>query len=289
MKISTFALSLLVIGLVACQTTPTRVKENLTMGPNDDASMTITKNTVVLDVRSMFDYVSSHLPMAYPVRWQDFSFNQENRIGSLKDDLTSVARYFARLGVSEQSHVVVVGNGHGGDGAEGRLAWMLQYLGVSHVSFVTENSIQMKRIAGEPGPTRNVAPWVPTLRRDLIATKEEITQVIAKKEEAVIIDVRTAQEYLSQTPNFRPPDIGAINIDWREFIDEKGKPQVSIVSKLGSVEITRDKKIIVISRRGVRSGLVTQVLRRLGFSRTANFAGGYLELLPATSQSKKKR
>ncbi|MGE3975343.1 MAG: sulfurtransferase [Bdellovibrionales bacterium] len=270
---------------VSCQTQPTKVQENLTMGPNVDPSSTITEDTIILDTRSLFNYTSSHLPKAYPIRWQDFSFNQKMQVGLLKKDLESIARYFALLGIAPDSHVVVVGEGLTGDGSEGRIAWMLQYLGVSNVNFATEHSVTLKRKSGPPDSKTNVPFWKPAVQSDLIATRDEIISAIGKKEKAVILDVRSRGEYLGHVPGLRVPDIGAINIDWREFIDESGKPRSILLAQLEPVGVTRDKRVIVVSAKGVRSALVTHVLRRLGYSHAANFAGGHTELL----STKKKR
>jgi thiosulfate/3-mercaptopyruvate sulfurtransferase len=98
----------------------------------------------------------------------------------------------------------------------------------------------------------------------------------------VVIDVRTEKEYLGKHKGYyskKAPDISAINIPWQQFIDSHGLPNEAIKEQLRAVGITENRLIVVIDEMGVRSALVTMALRKLGFDKATNFAGGYMYLL----------
>lgn len=280
--------------LVACQTSPTKIKENLTMGPNPDYARVITDQSIVLDARPLFAFTSSHLPNAQPVRW-DF-FGQKNNPGLLRVESANLARELARLGVAPDKHIVVVGFGKGGMGEEGRVAWMLSYLGVRNVIFARESFFQLRRQSGPVTPRANAEIWSPQISQSLLVDKKELEQAITSNNSNYrVIDVRNVDEYLGKHPESpRHPDIGAVNVPWTEFIDENGLPNKSIASQLSSIGVTRDKRVVLISEEGVRSALATQVLSELGYKNAGNFAGGFQELfaeakIPAKKNKGKKK
>lgn len=272
------ALAFFVLLLSGCQISPTKTTENLTVGPNPDSSRIITEKTVILDTRPLFAYSSGHLPIAQPIRW-DFYGHPQNP-GLLRGDLHGIARELSRVGVAPDRHVLVVGLGKGGLGEEGRVAWMLSYLGVKNVAFAREGFFAMKRVTGKAASAVNAPVWLPTLNEKLIVTKAELTQAMKTANGNYrLIDVRPIDEYLGRNPDVpKQPDIGAVNIPWSEFIDENGFPRKKIASQLAAIGITAEKRVIVISEEGVRSGLVTHVLTELGYENAGNFAGGYREL-----------
>ena len=73
--------------------------------------------------------------------------------------------------------------------------------------------------------------------------------------------------------------MGAINIPWIQFFDSKMQVRPEMKERLQQVGITSDKKIYVIDDQGVRSAAVVLALRELGYARSANFAGGYMQLM----------
>jgi 3-mercaptopyruvate sulfurtransferase SseA len=275
-----FVFLLAALALSSCQLTPTKVKEHLTVGPNPDRARVITDKTIILDVRPLFAFTAGHIPNAQNVRW-DF-YGQKNNPGKLRNDLSSITRELARLGVAPEKHVVVVGLGQGGNGEEGRVAWMLTYLGVNNTSFARESFFTLKRKVGDATPNENVAAWEPQPDPTFIVDKKELSTAMKNPANYSIIDVRNVDEYLGKHPESPVrPDIGALNVPWTEFIDGNGLPNKSIARKLTSIGITPTKRVVLISDEGVRSALATQVLRELGYNKAGNFAGGFQELFPS--------
>ncbi|MGB0306012.1 MAG: rhodanese-like domain-containing protein [Flavobacteriaceae bacterium] len=92
-------------------------------------------------------------------------------------------------------------------------------------------------------------------------SQNEWAQAIAEQPEAVVLDVRTEEEFESgYIPN-------AKNIDLRMgsgFIDE-----------INSLD--KSKSYYVYCRSGARSAQAVQLMRDLGFNKTYNLLGGILE------------
>jgi thiosulfate/3-mercaptopyruvate sulfurtransferase len=267
--------------LAACQTKPTKVHETTTNVPVfKDTEVTITDQTVILDARPFFQYSNGHLPQAYPVKWDDFSQPGATIKGPLDPDSLGMARRLARLGITPDSEVVVVGNGKQGQGEEGRVAWTLAYLGIRKVQFVKESEIKSKRIAGQPGAIKNAPMWKPKLESALHVSPKQLLEAVKQitkpgAEAVLILDVRPPAEYLRATPSV---DLGSINMDWKEFVDERGRPRRAKLKDLTGIGWSADRRIIVVSDNGVHSGLVTMSLRQMGYTNVGNFAAGLQSL-----------
>ena len=89
----------------------------------------------ILDARAAGDYRRGHVPGAVRIDWKDFR-DGWGRTGKLPPDLNGLARRLADLGVDDDCPVVVYGNARKGWGEEGRIVWMLAYLGHRQVSLL---------------------------------------------------------------------------------------------------------------------------------------------------------
>lgn len=273
--------------LVACQQMPTQVYQSQPITSKEtDGRIAITEQTVVVDARPAFEYSISHLNGSLHLRPEDFTQKESPYLGLLDADHFSLTRRLARYGISPETPVVVVGRGLEGQGEEGRMAWTLKYLGVRDVQFADVKYFSLPLSTAEAPPRENTTIWKPQINEALQASRTEVSQLIktprAKFESTVLIDVRTSEEYLGKAKSKlkkTPPDIGAINIPWTEFLTPLGLPNKAVQVRLESIGITADRKLILISNQGVRSAAATMALQALGYGKAANFSGGYLELL----------
>ena len=312
-KISVIVLSLVLsFFFVACSQKPTKIYEvnertaktgksgvsrAVVLRPGLDQPIVISDKTIVLDARSAFAFSMAHIRRSSNLKWEEFSQKKVPYLGLLDGDLFFHTRRLARLGIKPDSDVLIVGEGAAGKGEEGRLAWTLYYLGVKNVRYA---SIEMFRHGWTNMKTekksRNVKSWKPRLQKSVLIDRDELEKKIQvkrlpyfksrgsgkvsnghmsiSKDGPVLIDVREESEYASQRQGLM-----AMNVPWKEFLDEKGRPQVSISERLRSVGVGKEREIILISNRGVRSAAVTMILLDLGFVNASNYAGGYLEYL----------
>lgn len=284
----------------ACATAPTKVKETVERkrdeaGAAQAAPIKITPQTVIVDARSAFEYSTAHVPDSVNLEWRSFT-NPERR-GELHGDHFALARRLSWMGIGPQTHVVVVGNGLSGNGEEGRVAWMLAYLGVSNVQFAQLDSLKFRltNIVEDNRP-KSVPMWKPQVVESLAASREEVIFVVNNK--AVhqpasfkmgsppvlyrFVDVRSEDDYLGREgfgARQPVPNMDAINIPWREFFHPSMRVKSEMATKLKEVGILPQHRVIVLSEDGVSSAAVTMALRALGFKNSANYAGGLADLL----------
>lgn len=272
--------------LAGCQSKPTKIYDSVEARVRDGEKASVTAQHVIVDARPSFEFSVSNVPGSVNLRWDEFTQPQEPFRGLFEADLFFHTRKLARFGIGPDTPVIVVGRGPQGGGEEGRVAWTLKFLGVKNVSFMHIDSFDRGQLAASVEPRKPAPIWKPQPDETLIIAKPEflkkVTTPRADLNSPVIMDVRSTAEYLGKVPGpFRQaaPDIGATNIPWTEFITSQGLSRLEIKAQLESTGIHAGREIYVISNRGVESAAVTMVLRQLGYSKAANFAGGYAELI----------
>ncbi len=299
-QIAFFVFAVAVLGFMsACQTKPTQIFQSVEPKLKDPKApiklSELSKDTVVIDARPAFDFAISHINGSVNVRWDEFTQQEEAFRGLFEEDLYFHARRLARLGIGLETPVIVVGRGPQGAGEEGRVAWTLMYLGLKNVRFMHIDSLDRPNTREEAPPHEAHAIWKPELVESLIVERSEVLKksMSAQLSEpgVVLIDVRPSSEYLGKVSSvlgLAPPDVGAINIPWTEFITAKGTANFDLKDRLAQVGVTTDKQVYVLSNRGVESATATLVLRDLGYVKASNYAGGYSDLMAEPKRLKEK-
>jgi thiosulfate/3-mercaptopyruvate sulfurtransferase len=281
------------VSLFGCASPETRVSETTQWGRHraleifSGIPLPAANDIVVLDARTAFDFAAYRVPGSVNIDWREFAQTRDAvREGYLRTDVENMQRRLARLGIGPETSVVVVGYGINGLGEEGRLAWTLYYLGVDKVRFAKIDVFKGSFIRNEPPARANVPPWTRVPRESVIASQEDVRKVLGQRRRpgeplsAIILDVRSQQEYFRKSNGgYTYPDIGALHVDWREFLNSRGEPQSDIVDKLEAIGVSRKTRVFVISNHGVRSAAVTMALLSLGFEDARNFVGGWNEIV----------
>ncbi|WP_374033327.1 sulfurtransferase [Bdellovibrio bacteriovorus] len=275
-----FVLIAALVVLSACQVKPTKVTvQEPVMGENVTAEQLIKGQTVILDARPAFEFNLAHVPGSINVRWEDFSQQNPKSRGLLQNDLFAIARRLALVGVDPSTPVVVLGKGAQGAGEEGRVAWTLKVLGVKNVYTLVHTSYREMNANPnrEAPPVQNKPYWKPEVAENLDTSFKVFKADVAQNEKPVIVlDVRSGQEFalrnLSTEKSVKAP---VVNLEWREFFDDKGLPSKKIERVLYEKNISKDSRILVVSNHGVRSGAVVYALNYLGYKKATNFSGGY--------------
>lgn len=301
------SISALVFGLVlsSCQTKPTRTADNterkVDFSKLAGKPIEITATTVIVDARPAFDYSTAHIPKSVPLAWSDFTEAEPAQKGILQADIYAIARRLARSGISPDSHVVVVGRGMGGSGEEGRVAWMLAYLGVTNVQFAAIDSLKPRFVnTVETASPAAVPIWKPVPQRSLNASRQELLLAINERaatkpviysegqpaRRLKIIDVRSEKAYLGKEglgAVRHIPNMDALNVPWTQFFTSSLRPNVEIGAKIKAIGITPADRILVVDEAGVSSAAVVMALRAMGFDNAANVSGGLTDLMSATN------
>ncbi|MDX9732375.1 MAG: rhodanese-like domain-containing protein [Bdellovibrionales bacterium] len=148
------AIGLLLVA-VGCQTKPTVVRETAERGFGGEKALlgpiTLDEAVVVVDTRPKFDFSMARIPRSVSINWADYSEAEPNKRGWPQRDIFAAARRLARLGIAPDSKVVIFGQGLEGQGEEGKVAWLLAYLGVENVRFARFGSVRT-RITTEAMP-----------------------------------------------------------------------------------------------------------------------------------------
>ncbi len=264
--------------------------------PGPMKSIPLDQASVILDVRSAFDYSLAHIPNSINLQWDEFSEQSTAYKGKLQSDLFSISTRLARIGVDLDSKVLVVGTGIKGGGEEGRIAWMLAYLGVKQVSFIDISSLKARMINTTQEQNKSTPIWKPKTLDSILCSTKEFLFAVNKQglTNAIsylglsprlykIIDVRSEPEYLGRgtidEDVIATPDVGAINIEWKQFFSKQGLPRNNIKKQLLDIGVKPEHRILVIDSKGVRSAAATMALLNLGFMNAANCASGWREVI----------
>ena len=241
---------------------------------------------ILLDARSTMSYLFSHIPGAANVNWKDFS-DPASPVKSLLDsDLGRLEKKIGDLGVSQVRRVVVYADPFESWGDDGRIYWMLCYLGHPAVQILDGGWFKWKREGRgiERGPGKSTpVEFNARVNPALLMTKDELKQRInPKSSEMVIIDARTREEYLGLKSSGLPREghiSGAVNIPWNSFYNDDGtvKSAEEIQKTVGQSGVTADQEVVTYCTGGVRSAWLYFVLKLAGFHKARNYAGSWME------------
>ncbi len=251
--------------------------------------------TVVLDARRRGAYRKGHIPGAQNVQWTRYRAGWL-RSGRLRDDLESLARDLGQLGVGDDRRVLVCGSARDGWGEEGRIAWMVRYLGHPAVA-ILDGGCKAWREAGRPF-TRTATPpragtFTPRLNEDLRAFTPDVIAALADAN-VQLLDVRSPEEYAGATPYYssRGGHIPtAVNLPFLRLLDVRGRIRKAheLTAMLRALGLFSDQRFIVYCTGGVRSAFAAEMLRELGIS-AANYDASYWawsadDSLPVTTRN----
>lgn len=294
-----FAILILAL-FTACAPKPTKIKtESPILSRQEMQKKKLSDATVILDVRAPFEFNLSHIAGAINVAWEDFSRRPPDVRGLIERDLHSITRRLALIGIDKATPVLVVGNGKLGKGEEGRVAWTLESLGIENVQLALSGAY--RELKGENPQKQNKIFWDTVLNPDLMVTWAELKSKIEgttyvntkarrkslesiplplKNHDFVILDVRSKEEFSIDNLSQRTPrQFKLQNLDWREFFTDEMDPNPAMVKTLHELGVSQMTDVYLISNHGVRSGAVAWALRKLGYTKAQNFAGGYEQVV----------
>lgn len=232
------------------------------------------EGAVVLDTRGRLAFAVGHAPGAVRVDWRDFS--DPDQLGRLDPDVDRLRQRIEALGVDGDRPIVVMGDWHRGWGEEGRIFWMLDSLGHPHVRIVEGGhrawvgaGLEVTRSSTAPQPgSFEFSP-----RIDALASLEDLDH-----SDVTLLDVRERSEYDGATPYgaSRGGHVpGAQHLDWRSVFDGDGR--LLPVADLERLLPGPDQRVVAYCTGGVRSGFLYAVMRSLGRTNVANYAGSWWE------------
>lgn len=247
---------------------------------------------IILDVRNGKDsyqnYLNQHLKNARFVDLEkDLAETNENAALGGRHPLPNIQKFaetVSRLGISEDSHVIIYDDKNGANAAA-RAWWMLRSFGLKNVQ-VLDGGIQnaekegLEFSAGEESFQKS----------ELIKTKnwllsqstlEDVENELLNNS-ATVIDVRDSYRYKGES---EPIDLvaghipGAINIPFSENLEENGnflKPEI-LKEKYQKLLKNKPEKLIIHCGSGVTACHTILALAYAGFEIPNLYAGSWSE------------
>ncbi|MGE4130356.1 MAG: rhodanese-like domain-containing protein [Bdellovibrionales bacterium] len=269
---------------LGCQSKPTRVGESQSREfaliiDKVDKPLKLSDHSVILDARSSFDYGLNRVTGSQHLTWE--SLAESSQTGELMRDRRRLAQRLALFGLKPDRPIIVLGNGPRGGGEEGRLAWTLVYFGFRDVQ-ISSVELFRKNMTQLPSPApENVEPTDLEGNFGLVVDKKEFQRWAENPKDRAesrvwILDVRSEGEYFNKTKGApKVVDIGALNVEWKQFFTDMGRPNVKIREILAALGVQPKDRIIVVSNKGIRSSAAAYALLAIGFHRVENFLAGY--------------
>lgn len=250
------------------------------------------ENLIILDVRtgknSYQNYLNQHLKNAKFVDLdKDLAETNENAAFGGRHPLLNIQKFaetVSRLGISEDSHVVIYDDKNGANAAA-RTWWMLRSFGLKNVQ-VLDGGIQAAQKEGLAFSSE-----VEAFEKSEIITKEQWVLPVSSLEDvekeltnesATVIDVRDAYRYKGES---EPIDLvaghipGAINIPFSENLDENGnflKPEI-LKEKYQKLLKNKPGKLIIHCGSGVTACHTILALAYAGFEIPNLYVGSWSE------------
>jgi thiosulfate/3-mercaptopyruvate sulfurtransferase len=242
---------------------------------------------VVIDVRGRAAYeFGGHIPGAVHATWHEFSDPNAVAKGLLDPDLTRLEQKIQALGINQDSDVVIYSNPFDNWGDEGRMFWMLEYLGACNlrildggwVKWVAEKRRYEHGVVRPPPGNFKVAPSM-----ELIVLKDELKKLVRRPHpETMLADARSLEEYVGKEIAGIPRAghiPSAVNVPWNAFLnsDATVKDLDVLRTTLEEKGLHEGREIICYCTGGVRSGWLYFVLKLAGYPKARNYPGSWWE------------
>lgn len=236
---------------------------------------------VIHAMRDSMDYGAGHIPGARPLQYDSIRV-ERNGIGTELPPVERLQRTFERLGISDDSHVVIYSGGTNMAPVASRVFLSLDYIGHPNVSILSGG---LRKWRSENRPVSLEEPTVASGRlhpkpRDVTVSADFIQSRMGGNGFA-FIDTRTTAEYLGTSQNPRLPSeghiAGARQLEWQQlfrdtvsatFLDE---PEIR---RLFAERIAVGDTVVTYCLVGYRASMTYFAARMLGLP-TFIYDGSY--------------
>ncbi len=242
---------------------------------------------VILDVRGRSAYeFGGHIPGAVHSTWHEYSDPNAIPKGLLNPDLAQIERQLRALGISNDSEVIIYSNPFDNWGDEGRMFWMLEYLGHQNLKVLDGGWVKWtaeKRpfSHGFERPKPGTFTAAPVKR--VLMTKDELKLIVRQPHpQTVVLDARSLEEYLGKEISGipRPGHIpSAILVPWNTFLnkDASVKDLGVIRESLEDKGVQPSQEVVCYCTGGVRSAWLYFILKLAGYPTVKNYPGSWWE------------
>ena len=245
-------------------TPPPRAAASLVVSPEWLAAHQGDPDLVILEVGEGAEYKNGHVPGARPVNVMAF-----HNHGTGMPPAADLVRAVERLGISNQSRIVLYGDIHGAS-----IFWvMLEYLGMGDRTFQLDGGKFGWLAAGQKltaeAPTYLAGHFVPNLRPDIIVDAAWI-EAHLKDPTLALVDARSPAEFAgtSHMSGEKPGHIpGASNLDWEATLDRERRllPIDDLRALFARAGYAPGDQLVIYCTVGMRASHLYFVARSLGY------------------------
>lgn len=236
------------------------------------------KSIVVIDANTAENYAKSHVMGAVNVPHKELY--KDGEIEGLIKSTDDLAAYFGKKGVSNTSKIIIYDDGS--NKYSSRVYWVLKYLGAEDVRLLHKD-MDVWKVARVP-ITRNAtkaktATFSPKVNNSIMAVAADVKGCSGS---CVVVDSRAANEFdgTSEKPVSVGHIKGAINVDYKTFVDDKGAflPADQLKAAAEKNGLTSDKSIILYCVTSVRAAVTyVALVEILGYTNVKVYDGAYNE------------
>ncbi|MGA6826655.1 sulfurtransferase [Nitrospira sp. NS4] len=242
---------------------------------------------VILDVRGRSAYeFGGHIPGAVHSTWHEYSDPNAIPKGLLNPDVAQIEQRLRALGISNDSEVIIYSNPFDNWGDEGRMFWMLEYLGHQNLKVLDGGWVKWtaeKRpfSHGLEKPKPGTFTAAPVKR--VMMTKDELKLIVRQPHpQTAVLDARSLEEYLGKEISGipRPGHIpSAILVPWNTFLNKDAtvKDLAVIRESLEDKGVQPSQEVVCYCTGGVRSAWLYFILKLAGYETIRNYPGSWWE------------
>ncbi|OGU17497.1 MAG: hypothetical protein A2076_00610 [Geobacteraceae bacterium GWC2_53_11] len=251
--------------------------------------------TVIIDARSAAAYNAGHIPGAINCIWQTFATVATGAPGDANWGVlktpAEIGTALGNLGITASSEVIVYADAPSGWGEDGRIVWMLRMAGVTN-SKMLNGGRQGWTAAGyalttdaSPAPVTATFPLA-SLDTSYVADLSWI-RANMNSSSVKIVDARAPEEYAGaikygEKRGGHIPGAVSLPFNLSLYTNDTANPgiiksQEEIEALMTAAGIAKTDTIICYCTKGIRSGLMTMVLRMAGYSKAVNYDASFYE------------
>lgn len=243
------------------------------------------EDLVLIDVRGRAAY-SSHLPGAVHSTWHEYSDPDAVAKGVLDPNVERIERRLRALGIKPSSDIVIYSNPFDNWGDEGRMYWMLKYLGHPSVRILDGGWVKWvreQRPFQHEATTPKPGDFSATVNPELIVFKDTLKKMVKTAHpDTILLDARSVEEYAGKEIDGLPRSghiPSAMNLPWNRFLnpDATVKPVPEIQKIFEDHGLRQDQEIITYCLGGIRAAWVYCLLRYVGFGKVKTYPGSWWE------------
>ena len=232
---------------------------------------------IIFDARPFKQWQQGHIPGAKSFSWEDYTRTDEKGIAYRTLPPAQLAAALGKMGIDENSPVVVYGDADTSWGGEGWACWVLAWMGHKAPIRMLNGGIQswLKQNFPVQSNDQSVAMEPKIYRYQVLASVNITADDIHKNSSAFqLVDTRSTIELIKG----RIP--GAIHIPWEKFYtgaDRRPLTPAETKELLKQKGVISERPVVYYCTGGIRSAYAWLVHHLAGLPEAINFEGGMEE------------